>query len=80
MTRSPGAAQEPGAVTRRIYQVIGVNSALQAPPNQGRADWPRRNRLLYRVKSCNVVELVAEERYRLSPQHPNLRYCLRSCA
>ena len=24
--------------------------------------------------------VVAEERYRLSPQHPNIRYCLRSCA
>ena len=24
--------------------------------------------------------VVAEERYRLSPQHPDLRYCLRSCA
>lgn len=25
-------------------------------------------------------KMVAEERYRLSPQHPNIRYCLRSCA
>ncbi len=24
--------------------------------------------------------VVAEERYRLSPQRPNIRYCLRACA
>ena len=33
-----------------------------------------------RKKARKIVDLVAEESYRLSTQHSDLRYCLRSCA